>query len=271
MSPAGHGVVRVRGLRKEFSGGRVVAIDDVSFEVARGELLVLIGLSGSGKSTLLRHLNGLQRPTRGDVEVLGVDVVRAGTSELRSLRRRVGFIFQDFSLVGRLTCIENVLSGALGRIRGPRYGPLTYSRSLRRLALDQLDRVGLADRAFQRSDTLSGGQQQRVAIARSLMQQPEVVLADEPVASLDPEISGQVMDVLFRVCNEDNLTVVSSLHQVELALGYAHRIVGLRAGRVVLDRPASALSSAEAMRVYRAIGGADEDATSRSRRVTTAY
>jgi phosphonate transport system ATP-binding protein len=253
-------VVRMRHVRKEFDGGRVVALDDVSLDISPGELTVLIGLSGSGKSTLLRHLNKLHVPTSGQIEVLGHDVVRAKGRELRALRRDVGFIFQQFNIVGRLSCIENVLSGALGRLRGPRYGVLSYSTRLRREALEHLDRVGLADRAFQRSDTLSGGQQQRVAIARTLMQHPKLVLADEPVASLDPEISGQVMDVLFRVCAEDNLSVLCSLHQVDLALGWAERLVGLRDGRVVLDKPARGLTTEEAMAVYQRLDPAGDKA-----------
>ncbi len=242
--------VRIEHLRKEFDGGRVVALDDVTLDVPAGQLLVIIGLSGSGKSTLLRHLNRLHEPTSGRVEVLGHDLGRAGRKQLRQVRRDVGFVFQHFNIVGRLTALENVASGALGRLRGPRYGVLSYPKDLRREAWEQLDRVGLADRAFQRTDTLSGGQQQRVAIARTLMQRPRVVLADEPVASLDPEISGQVMEVLFRVTAEDQLTVITSLHQVELALGWAQRMVGLRDGKVVLDRDARDLTTEEVMTVY---------------------
>jgi phosphonate transport system ATP-binding protein len=245
-------VVRVREVSKQFPNGPL-ALDRVSIEVPKGQLLSLIGLSGSGKSTLLRHLNGLHQPTGGEVEVFGTDVVRARRGELRELRRNVGFVFQSFGLVGRLTCLENVLSGALGRLRGPRFGVLTYSRSLRREALEHLDRVGLADRAFQRSDTLSGGQQQRVAIARTLMQRPSLMLADEPVASLDPESSAQVMDVLFRIVVEDRMTVICTLHQVELALGWAQRIVGLRDGRVVLDQQVDSLDQQAVMDVYQRV------------------
>ena len=244
-------VVRTRNLTKRFGG--TLALSSVSLDVPAGELCVLVGLSGSGKSTILRHLNGLHRPTAGSVEVLGTDVVGAGGAELRRLRRRVGFVFQQFNLVGRSTCLENVLSGALGRLRAPRFGVLSYSRSMRCEALDHLDRVGLADRAFQRADTLSGGQQQRVAIARTLMQGPELLLADEPVASLDPESSAQVMEVLLRICTEERLTVVCSLHQVELALGWAHRIVGLRDGEKVLDRDARTLDNDDVMHVYRRV------------------
>jgi phosphonate transport system ATP-binding protein len=165
--------------------------------------------------------------------------------------------------------MENVLAGAYGRVRGPRYGVVTWPVSLRREALEHLDKVGIADRAFQRTDTLSGGQQQRVAIARTLMQQPEIVLADEPVASLDPEISAQVMEVLFKVTTEAGFTVITSLHQVDLALGWAQRLVGLRDGKLVLDRPASGLSTDEVMSVYQRLdptgAKADEYAPDRAR------
>jgi phosphonate transport system ATP-binding protein len=244
--------VQVSGLSKKFPNGPL-ALDNVSLAVPKGQLLSLIGLSGSGKSTLLRHLNGLIQPTNGSVEVLGTNVVAAGRRELRALRRDVGFVFQSFGLVGRLTALENVLSGALGRLHGPRFGTLMYPKAMRREALENLDRVGLGDRAFQRADTLSGGQQQRVAIARTLMQRPSLLLADEPVASLDPESSAQVMDVLFRIVVEDQLTVICTLHQVELALGWAQRIVGLRDGQVVLDRAVDNLDQDAVMDVYRRV------------------
>lgn len=247
-SPEG-AVIRIRDLRKEF--GTTVALDDVTLDVNAGELTVIVGLSGSGKSTLLRHLNGLHTPTSGEVEVLGQDVVRASRKELRSLRRDIGFVFQQFNIIGRLTAMENVLSGALGRLRGPRFGVASYPKALRLEALELLERVGLGDRAFQRASTLSGGQQQRCAIARTVMQRPRIVLADEPVASLDPEISGQIMDLLFRICSEEGLTVLCSLHQVDLALGWADRLVGLRDGRVVMDKSAAGLTSDEVMKVYR--------------------
>lgn len=245
-------VVEIDSLTKTFDNGRVTALRNVSFSVPEGQLAVIIGLSGSGKSTLLRHLNGMHQPDTGRVRVLGTDVVGLSGGPLRELRRNVGFVFQSFNIVGRMSCLENVLTGALGRLRGPRYGVLSYPKYLRREALEQLDRVGLGDRAFQRTDTLSGGQQQRVAIARTLMQRPRIVLADEPVASLDPEISGQVMDVLFRSCVEDNITVLCSLHQVDLALGWAKRLIGLRDGEIVLDTPVEVgLDQERVMEVYR--------------------
>ncbi|WBQ04422.1 phosphonate ABC transporter ATP-binding protein [Kribbella sp. CA-293567] len=244
-------VVATRSLRKQF--GDTTALAGVDLDVRRGELVVLLGLSGSGKSTLLRCLNGLHDVTSGEITVLGRRVDTARSAELRRLRTEIGFVFQQFNLVGRLSCLENVLTGALGRVTGPRYGVLSWSKALRRDALDHLDRVGLADRAFQRADTLSGGQQQRVAIARTLMQKPTLLLADEPVASLDPENSQVVMDLLLRVCREDDLTVVCTLHQVDLALGWAGRLVGLRQGVKVLDRPTAGLGRDEVMDVYRRV------------------
>ena len=251
VSDSGEAVIDIKNVVKTFDNGSVTALDGVSFSVPKGQLLVVVGLSGSGKSTLLRHLNGLHLPTEGSVEVLGNDVPSLSRPDLRTLRRDIGFVFQQFNIVGRVTCIENVLSGALGRIRGPRIGAMMYPKSLRIEAFEQLERVGLADRAWQRTDTLSGGEQQRVAIARSLMQKPKIVLADEPVASLDPEISGQVMDLLVQCCIEDGITVLCSLHQVDLALGWADRLVGLRDGKVVLDSPVKGLDQKEVMGVYR--------------------
>ncbi|MGY0500363.1 phosphonate ABC transporter ATP-binding protein [Nocardia sp. FBN12] len=244
-------VITAREVTRRF--GDTLALDNVSLDVHRSELLVLLGLSGSGKSTLLRCLNGLQPVSSGTVEVGGTRVDQASKRQLRALRRNVGFVFQDFNLVGRLSCLENVLIGGLAQLALPRYGALTYPAKMRAAALTHLDRVGLADFAQRRADTLSGGQQQRVAIARTLMQQPGLLLADEPVASLDPENAAIVMDLLFRVCIEEKLTVVCTLHQVDLALGWAHRIVGLRNGQKVLDRPAVGMTRDDVMSVYQRV------------------
>ncbi|HVT70956.1 MAG TPA: phosphonate ABC transporter ATP-binding protein [Trebonia sp.] len=246
---AGGTAVRLHQVTKHY--GETRALDAVDLTIPAGQMVAILGASGSGKSTLLRTLNGLVVPTSGTVEVLGTEVTRARGAQLRRLRTGVGFIFQQFGLVGRLSVLENVLSGALGRIRFPRAGVLSYPRSLRLDALSNLDRVGLADRAFQRSDTLSGGQQQRVAIARTLMQRPTVLLADEPVASLDPESSAAVLALLLEICQEKGLTVITSLHQVELARGWADRLVGMRAGRVVLDGSPKDLGGDEVMEIYR--------------------
>lgn len=241
-------VVDVRDLVKTY--GPVRACDGIDVTVSKGELLGLVGRSGSGKSTLLRHVNALERPDSGAVTVFGVDATTARGKPLRALRRRVGVVFQQFNLIGRLTVLENVLAGALGRVRGPRYGIVTWSKADRREAIEALDRVGLADRPYERAGSLSGGQQQRVGIARMLMQRPELVLADEPVSSLDPETAAAVMDMLFRICLEDQLTVICTLHQVELALGWTKRVVALREGKVVLDEPTAGLTAERLSAVY---------------------
>lgn len=239
------------------SYGQTVALDGVSLDIAQGERTVLLGLSGSGKSTLLRHLNGLERPDSGTVEVLGVAAHDASHGELRRLRSRVGFVFQQFELVGPRTILENVLTGALSELRGPRLGLFSYPKAMRIRAAELLAEVGLEDRAFQRADTLSGGQQQRVAIARALMQEPEILLADEPVASLDPESSQQVMALIQEIATRRNLTVVCSLHQVDLALNWGSRIIGLQAGSVVLDDRASSLDESTVMAIYQRAAALD--------------
>lgn len=248
VEPESSYAIQATGLRKSF--GETHALRGVDLQVPTGEMTILLGLSGSGKSTLLRSLNGLHRLTGGEATVLGEAIHTAKPRRMRSLRSRVGFIFQHFNLVGRLTCLENVLIGAAGRIRGPHYGLLTYTRAQRREALTHLERVGLGELAFQRADSLSGGQQQRVGIARALMQKPELILADEPVASLDPQNAANVMDLLFQICLENRITVVCTLHQVDLALEWGHRIVGLRNGTKVLDEPASALNRSRVLELY---------------------
>lgn len=246
--------ISFRGVTKDF--GDVRALDDISVDFFSGQITALLGLSGSGKSTMLRHINGLQQPSTGDVRVFGSDVSMLHTRELRKLRRGIGMIFQGFNLVGASSVLENVCIGRLGSLAGPRFGLLMYPRSVRSEALDNLERVGLADRAFQRADTLSGGQQQRVAVARALMQHPRLLLADEPVASLDPVSTGEVMNLLSRIAREENLSVVCSLHQVHLAFDFADRIVGLREGRVVLDADTADLDSEAVAEVYQKVSGA---------------
>lgn len=248
MNTASDALIRLDGVTKTF--GSTTALNDVSLQISRGEIVVLLGLSGSGKSTLLRHLDGLEVPSAGRVEVLGAAVPALRGRALRSLRSRVGFIFQQFELVPSLTVLENVLTGSLSEVRGPRLGLWGYSKAAKLRALGHLDRVGLLDRAYQRSETLSGGQQQRVAIARALMQQPDILLADEPVASLDPESSDQVMALIRQIAADEGLTVVCSLHQVDLAISWADRIVGLRHGEVVLDTPTTDLTKAQVMEIY---------------------
>ncbi len=251
--------VQMNHVTKDF-GGNVKGMDDVTAGFHKGGITVLLGLSGSGKSTMLRHINGLHTPTTGTVRVLGQDLSTLKKNEMRELRRDIGVIFQDFNLVGPMSVLENVCTGRLGSLRGPRLSLMMYPKAVRREALEQLDRVGLADRAYQRADTLSGGQKQRVAIARSLLQHPKLLLADEPVASLDPVSSQQVVELLQQISKEDDLTVISSLHQVQLAIDFADRIIGLRSGKIVFDRETASLDERTASAIYSSVAGTGDDA-----------
>ncbi|AWB84485.1 phosphonate ABC transporter ATP-binding protein [Corynebacterium liangguodongii] len=250
--------ISLKGVTKDFGGG-VLGLDNVTLDIETGAITVLLGLSGSGKSTLLRHLNGLHTPSGGDVMVLGENVARLNTAGMRRLRKDVGVIFQHFNLIGPMSVLENVCTGRLGSLKGPRLSLMMYPKTVRAEAVEKLDRVGLADRAYQRADTLSGGQQQRVAIARALMQHPRVLLADEPVASLDPVSSQEVMALLKQISAEDQLTVVASLHQVQLAIDFADRIIGLRSGRVVLDERTESLSVEDVNKIYSSVAGAGDE------------
>lgn len=250
----GNAIISLRDVTKDFGGG-VLGLDNVNLDIEEGQITVLLGLSGSGKSTLLRHLNGLHSPTRGEVDVLGQNLNTLNTKKMRNLRKDIGVIFQHFNLIGPMSVLENVCTGRLGTLNGPRLSLMMYPKSVREEALEKLGRVGLADRAFQRADTLSGGQQQRVAIARALMQHPKVLLADEPVASLDPVSSKEVMELLKQISAEDGLTVVCSLHQVQLAVDFADRIIGLRSGKVVLDQDTAKMTVEDANAIYSAVSG----------------
>ncbi|MCP4200366.1 MAG: phosphonate ABC transporter ATP-binding protein [bacterium] len=226
--------VRVENVTKVFPGP-VRALEDVSLEVEQGEFLVVIGLSGSGKSTLLRCINRLHDPTEGRIWVFGDEMTGARGTELRKLRASIGMIFQQFNLVKRHTVMANVLSGALGRTSLLRSLTMRYSDEERRRAQACLDRVGLGDRGGSRADALSGGQQQRVAVARALMQDPKLFLADEPVASLDPALRHSVMRHLEVLNREEGLTVVCTLHDVDLIQRYATRLMALRDGKLVYE------------------------------------
>jgi phosphonate transport system ATP-binding protein len=215
--------------------GGVRALEEVSLEVREGEFLAILGLSGSGKSTLLRCINRLIDPTEGRVWIFGQEVTALRGAALRGLRRQVAMIFQQFNLVKRHTVLANVLSGALGRCALLPSLVLSFSADERERAADCLDRVGLADRVGSRADALSGGQQQRVAIARALMQQPRLILADEPVASLDPALRHSVMRHIEALNRDEGLTVLCSLHDIDLVERYATRLVALRDGRMVWE------------------------------------
>lgn len=222
------------GVSKTYPNG-TRGLTDVSFEVHEGEFVALIGMSGAGKSTLLRTINGLNSITGGDVRVAGESVARAKGKKLRQLRSRIGMIFQGFNLVGVSTVQRNVIAGRLAHHPAWRGFLGLFPKRDYELVTDALGRVGLSEKLHSRADQLSGGQQQRVAIARALVQEPKVLLADEPVASLDPVSTDRIMGDLRRIGNQLGLTVVMSLHSVPIARAYATRIIGLRDGELVFD------------------------------------
>ncbi|MCX6017433.1 MAG: phosphonate ABC transporter ATP-binding protein [Chloroflexi bacterium] len=227
------------------------AIKEVSFNAEAGEIVGVIGRSGAGKSTLLRCINGLERATAGEIRVDGSIVTQADARELVRLRRRIGFVWQEFNLVDRLPVFTNVLAGRLG-YKQSLAGVFGYfDREERELALRNLERVNLLHRATQRADRLSGGEKQRAAIARGMTQQPRILLADEPVASLDPELAATVLSDLARIAREDGVLAVINIHQVELARQFCDRIIGLAQGVVVFDGDAADLTDDVLDRVYR--------------------
>ena len=227
-------MLQIEHLTKVYGDG-TVALDDVSFEVADGEFLVVLGLSGAGKSTLLRCINRLIAPTAGRIIWDGTDITAATGEELRRIRRHIGMIFQAFNLVERTSVLTNVLSGRLGYVN-PWLSLLHhFPKEEVDRAMRNLDRVGIADLAHKRADELSGGQRQRVGIARALMQEPTLMLADEPVASLDPVLAHSILRYLEQLNQEDGITVICSLHYLDLVRRYASRVVGLKDGRVVFQ------------------------------------
>lgn len=248
-------LLELAGVSKSYTG-RARAPSDVSLRVDRGEFVSIIGCSGAGKSTLLRCVNRLIDPTEGMVTFDGVDVTRVRGRELRALRRRVAMVFQNYNLVYRATSIENVLQGRLG-YKSTAAGMLgLFSEQEKRRAFEILDQVGLADFAYTRTDQLSGGQKQRVGIARSLIQDPKIILCDEPIASLDPKSSRLVMEHLRRVTRQRGITCIVNLHQVDFALEFSDRIVGLRAGEKVFEGAPDQVTP----QVIRSIYEGDEEA-----------
>lgn len=253
-------IIRVNKLSKTFHHHQ--ALSSVDLQVNEGEMVALLGPSGSGKSTLLRHLSGLitsDKAPECHVELLGRSVQKAGrlAGDIRKSRARTGYIFQQFNLVNRLTVLENVLIGALGSTPFWRTCVSWFTREQKQRALQALTRVGMAQLAYQRVSTLSGGQQQRVAIARALMQQAKVILADEPIASLDPESARIVMETLHDINRLDGITVVVTLHQVDYALRYCERIVALRQGQVFYDGSSAAFDSERLGNLYRSMARID--------------
>ena len=251
--------VEVRNLAKVFPNG-YQALYDVSFTLNGGEFVCIIGRSGAGKSTLLRCLNGLIPISTGSVRIDDVDLATLSDNARLQMRRRIGFIFQEFNLVGRLSAIQNVLTGRLGYVNGLEAVLGYYGRSHRAIAVACLKRVNMLHRAYNRADFLSGGEKQRVAIARALAQEPVLLLADEPVASLDPELTWGIMGDLKRVAKESNVPTLVNIHDLETAKHFADRIIGIARGRILYDGPPALLTNETLREIYRS-----DDPTARSR------
>ena len=224
-------MLEIRNLTKIYDDG-TLAVDNVSFKVEEGEFLVIIGLSGSGKSTLLRCINRLIEPTEGEIFWDGVNITELQGEELRNTRRKIGMVFQHFNLVKRSSVLNNVLSGRLGYTPSWKSILGKFSDEDKEKAFQSLERLGITDQAKKRADELSGGQQQRVGVARALMQDPRLILADEPVASLDPVLAHSIMQHLELLNQEDNMTIICSLHYLDLVQRYSTRVIGLRDGKI---------------------------------------
>ena len=242
-------MLSLRGVSKTYPGASAPALNNIQLDVRAGEFLVILGPSGAGKSTLLRCLNRLVDPSAGQIFHNGTEIT-AHRGDLRVLRRQFGMVFQQFNLVKRLSVLTNVLTGRLGYRSMWRSLAFNFPESDKRIAIECLARVNLDHKALQRADTLSGGEQQRVAIARALAQKPMVILADEPVASLDPKIARQVLGYLREAARDLGITVLCNLHQVDYAREFSERVVGMSHGSVVFDGPVAELTDEILHRIY---------------------
>lgn len=242
-------MIEIRNVSKTYANG-TKGLNQINLTIGRGEFVAIVGLSGAGKSTLLRSMNRLHDITEGDIVIDGKSITAAKGKELRRIRRDIGMIFQSFNLVKRSSVIRNVLAGRVGYHSTLRTVLGRFPKSDVDLAFQALDRVGIVQKAYARADELSGGQQQRVAIARVLAQEAKIILADEPVASLDPLTTKQVMDDLKRINGESGITTIVNLHSIALARQYATRIIGLRAGAVVFDGPVSEATDERFTEIY---------------------
>ncbi|MDX1626864.1 MAG: phosphonate ABC transporter ATP-binding protein [Wenzhouxiangellaceae bacterium] len=246
---AARGAIRFKDAGIVYPNG-VVGMKNMNLDIRPGEFVVVVGSSGAGKSTLLRAVNGLNKLTSGSVEIDGENVAGKTGRELRQLRKRIGMIFQDFRLVKRLSVLSNVMIGRLAHVPGWRAMLNLWPREDREIAIDALKRVGIAEKAWTRASQLSGGQQQRVGIARALAQEPAIILADEPVASLDPVTTHQIMRDLVRINRELGITTLVNLHFLDLAREYGDRIIGLRFGELVYDGSAESVTDDDFRDIY---------------------
>ncbi len=243
-------MIQFKNVGKTYPNG-VEALKNVSLEIKQGEFVAVIGLSGAGKSTLVKLVNKMHEVTLGDLVVNGitVDSTLKG-KELRKFRRKIGMVFQSFNLIGRTSVIKNVLAARVADMSLMQSLLGLYTKEDRLLALEALDKVGILEKAYSRADQLSGGQQQRVALARTLAQNPDIILADEPVASLDPITANQVMKDFERINKELNITVIANMHHVDMALKYANRVIGIRGGEVIFDGPSKEVNEALLKDIY---------------------
>ncbi|MGX4763911.1 phosphonate ABC transporter ATP-binding protein [Holzapfeliella sp. JNUCC 72] len=244
-------IIELTNVTKVYPNG-VKGLNDINLTVEKGEFVVIVGLSGAGKSTLLRSINRLHDITEGDIKIDGQSITKAKGKSLRHIRRDVGMIFQSFNLVKRMSVLKNVLTGRVAYYNFLKSSLGLFSNEDKLRAYEALERVGLESKLYNRADELSGGQQQRVSIARVLTQSPKIILADEPVASLDPKTTTQVMDDLRKINQDLKMTVMVNLHSVELAKKYATRFIGIRNGEIVLDCPASKITDEKIKSVYTA-------------------
>ena len=242
-------MIKFKNVSKTYPNG-VKGLNNVSLEIKQGEFVAIIGLSGAGKSTLIRTINRMHDISEGTLTVDGIDVNSLKGKILRRFRRDIGMIFQSFNLVTRTTVINNVLTSNIPDLPFWRVLLGAYPKKNKLAALEALDKVGILDKAYTRVDQLSGGQQQRVALARTLAQNPKIILADEPVAALDPVTAKQVMNDFKRINREMNISVLINIHHVDLALDYAERVIGIRAGEIVYDGPSKAVTQEVLDQIY---------------------
>lgn len=242
-------LIEIRNVSKVYDSG-TVGLKNINLTIQKGEFVVVVGLSGAGKSTLLRTINRMHDVTDGDILIEGKSIIHYKGKELRKLRRKIGMIFQNFNLVKRSSVQRNVLSGRVGYYSTFKSVLGLFSKEDKQKAVDALKQVKMADKIYSRADELSGGQQQRVAIARALMQDPKIMLADEPIASLDPLTTKAVMDELKELNRKLGITVIVNLHSVPLAMQYADRIIGLRAGELVYDKPIAEVQETDFDSIY---------------------
>ena len=250
-------MIEFQNVSKRYPNG-FEALKDINLKIEQGEFAAVIGLSGAGKSTLIRTINRMHDITEGTLTVDGINVMELQGKSLRAFRRKIGMIFQSFNLITRTTVIKNVLTAFVPELPWWRAFLGIFKKEEKIAALEALDKMGILDKAFVRADQLSGGQQQRVALARTLAQNPQIILADEPVASLDPVTARQVMDDFQRINRDMNITVIINIHHVELALQYASRVIGIREGRIVYDGPAAQVTQQILDDIYQ---GKREEAT----------